>query len=59
MKYIGICLIILGAIVLLGSFINSAYLGGGSVDQNYVQFGGLGLILVGFVAHILILKHSK
>ncbi len=52
-KYTGILLIVIGAIVLLISYSMEL------VDYNAVQFCGLGLIILGLVAHILLLKYIK
>ncbi len=52
-KYLGVLLIVLGAIVLLVSYFLEL------VDYNAVQFCGLGLIIIGLVAHILLQKRVK
>lgn len=52
-KYIGILLIVLGAILLLVSYLCEW------VDNNVVQFSGLGLILLGLIAHIVVTKRTK
>ncbi|MBO4612564.1 MAG: hypothetical protein J5671_05265 [Bacteroidaceae bacterium] len=52
-KYLGILLIVLGAIVLLISYFAQL------VDFNPVQFTGLFLIVAGLIAHIYITKKSK
>ncbi len=52
-KYIGICLIVLGALILLISYFAEL------VDYNSVQFSGLGLIIAGLIAHIVIMKKVK
>ena len=52
-KYIGILLIVLGALVLLVSYFAQW------VDYNPVQFTGLGLIIAGLIAHIFITKKIK
>ena len=51
-KYLGILFIVAGAVVLLLSYLLEL------VDLNPVQFTGLGLILVGLIAHIFITKRS-
>ncbi len=53
LKYLGILLIVIGAIVLLVSYFMEW------VDYNPVQFVGLGLIIVGLVGHILLQKYIK
>ncbi len=52
-KYLGILFIVVGAIVLLISYLREW------VDYNAVQFTGLGLIIVGLVVHILLQKYLK
>lgn len=52
-NYLGILLIVLGALVLLVSYFAEW------VDYNPVQFTGLGLILAGLIAHIVITKRTK
>lgn len=52
-KYIGILLIVMGAVLLLVSYLCEL------VDYNSVQFTGLGLILAGLIAHIVLTKRSK
>ena len=52
-KHLGIGLIVLGALVLLLSYCFEL------VDYNPVQFLGLGLIIAGLIAHIVITKRTK
>ncbi len=52
-KYLGILLIVIGAMVLLVSYFMEW------VDYNPVQFCGLALIVIGLVAHILLQKYIK
>lgn len=52
-KYLGIALIVLGAIILLVSYLAEL------VDYNPVQFTGLGLIIAGLIAHILITRRIR
>ncbi len=52
-KYLGILLIVLGALVLLISYFAQL------VDYNPVQFTGLGLIIAGLIAHIVLTKRTK
>ncbi len=52
-KYLGILLIVIGAVVLLISYFKEL------VDYNGVQFTGLGLIIIGLVVHILLQKYKK
>jgi hypothetical protein len=52
-KYLGILLIVLGAIVLLVSYLAEL------VDYNPVQFSGLGLIIAGLITHIVITRRTK
>ncbi len=58
-KYLGIILIALGALVLLTSYLLTAYAGQSLVDYNSVQFCGLGLCIAGLIAHIVITKRTK
>ena len=52
-KYLGIALIVLGAIILLISYFAEF------VDYNPVQFTGLGLLIAGLVAHIHITRRIR
>ncbi len=52
-KYIGILLIVLGAILLLVSYLTEL------VDYNCVQFSGLGLIIAGLIVHIQLQLYKK
>ena len=52
-KYLGILLIVIGAIVLLISYLTEL------VDYNPVQFSGLGLIIAGLIAHIIITRRTR
>ncbi len=52
-KYFGVLLIVLGAIILLTSYFMEW------VDNNLVQFGAFGLMVVGLIAHIIIQKREK
>ena len=58
-KYLGILLIVLGALVLLLSYILTAYFGFSAVDHNPVQIGGLGLIIAGLITHIFITRRTR
>lgn len=51
-KYLGICAIVLGALVLLLSYLLDW------VDYNFVQGIGLLLIIGGFVAHIILQRRA-
>lgn len=50
MKYLGLLLIILGAIILILSYTL------GWVDYNWVNGGALLLMIVGLIAHIILNK---
>lgn len=52
-NYIGLCLIILGSLMLIFS-----YFDGELVDYNWYTLISLLLIIVGIVAHIAITKRS-
>lgn len=54
MKYLGILLIVLGAIALVVS-----YFTGTLVDFNWFNVGSFLLMVLGLVAHILLNKHAK
>lgn len=57
-KYLGILLIVLGALVLLISYLSTNF-GYSLVDCNPVQFGALALILIGLIAHISITRRTR
>lgn len=50
MKYLGLLLIILGAIILILSYTF------GCVDNNMVNGGALVLMIIGLIAHIILNK---
>ncbi len=52
-KYLGILLIVLGAIILLASYLMEW------VDYNPVQFSALGLMVIGLIVHIFLQKRDK
>ncbi len=58
-KYLGILLIVVGAIILLLSYILTAYFGFSTVDYNPVQFCGLGLTIAGLIVHIVVTRRTR
>ena len=52
-KYIGILMIIVGAIVLVISYLMQW------VDNNIIQFSALALMILGLIAHIVITRRIK
>ncbi len=52
-KYLGVLLIVLGAIILLTSYFMEW------VDYNPVQFSAFGLMVVGLIVHIVLQKRDK
>lgn len=60
MKHIGIILIVIGALILVLSYASDKFLNSGTVDQNWIQFIGLALIIAGVPTHIHVVgKASK
>lgn len=59
MKYAGIIMIVLGALVLVLSYTTDKFLSSGAVDQNWVQ--GLALLLIcgGLPVHIHVTGKSS
>ena len=52
MKYIGIIMIVIGALILVASYLTDRFLNSGSVDQNWVQILALVIIIFGVPTHI-------
>ncbi len=52
-KYIGIAIIVLGALLLFVSYFAQL------VDYNWVQFSGLGIIIAGLIAHIVVTRKTR
>ncbi len=60
MKYFGIVMIVIGALILVLSYVLDKFLGIGAVDQNWVQGLALLLIIAGVPVHIHVTgKKSK
>ena len=60
MKYTGIILIVIGALILVLSYTTDKFLNSGSVDCNWIQLIGLALIIAGVPTHIHVVgKASK
>lgn len=54
LKYLGVLLIVIGTIMLVVSYIS-----GFLVDMNIYQFAAMALIILGVVAHIILIKKCK
>lgn len=52
MKYIGIIMIVLGALILVLSYATDRFLNSGTVDQNWIQGFALLLIIAALPIHI-------
>lgn len=59
MKYIGIILIVLGALILVLSYVTDKYLNSGAVDQNWILGLALLLIIAGVPTHIHVIGKSS
>ena len=60
MKYTGIIMIVIGALILLLSYVTDRFLNSGTVDQNWVQGLAMLLIIAGVPTHIHVVgKASK
>ena len=51
-QYLGLCLIVLGALLLIASYVFSLE------DYNFYNIGALLVIIAGIVAHIVLTKRS-
>ena len=52
MKYIGIIMIVIGALILVLSYATDRFLNSGTVDQNWIQGLAILLIIAGLPTHI-------
>jgi hypothetical protein len=52
MKYIGIIMIVLGALILVLSYATDRFMSSGTVDQNWIQILALVFIIAGVPTHI-------
>ncbi|MBQ5912276.1 MAG: hypothetical protein IIW93_04165 [Bacteroidaceae bacterium] len=52
MKYTGIIMIVIGALILLISYASDRFLGSGAVDQNWIQGLAMLLIIAAVPTHI-------
>lgn len=59
MKYIGIILIVLGALIIVLSYVTDKYLNSGAVDQNWILGLALLLIIAGVPTHIHVIGKSS
>lgn len=60
MKYTGIIMIVVGALILLLSYATDRFLNTGTVDNNWIQGLAMFLIIVGIPTHIHVVgKASK
>lgn len=51
-KYSGIILIVLGALLLVVSYLTSL------ADYNWYNFSAFGIIVIGIITHIIVTKES-
>ena len=56
MKYIGIIMIVIGALIMVLSYASDRFMNSGAVDQNWVQGLSLVMIIAGLVAHIQVTR---
>ena len=59
MKYIGIVMIVIGALVEVFSYVTDRFMNSGAVDQNWVQGLALLLIIAGLITHIRVTGKSS
>jgi EamA domain-containing membrane protein RarD len=59
MKYIGIIMIVIGALVEVLSYVTDRFMNSGAVDQNWVQGLALLLIIAGLITHIRVTGKSS
>lgn len=52
MKYIGIIMIVIGALILVLSYATDKFMSSGAVDQNWIQILALVFIIAGVPTHI-------
>ena len=58
MKYIGIIMIVVGALALVFSYLSDRYLGSGTVDNNWIQGIPMLLIIAGLIVHIIMSRRA-
>ncbi|MDE5560615.1 MAG: hypothetical protein K2J00_02245 [Bacteroidaceae bacterium] len=59
MKYTGIIMIVVGALILVLSYATDRFLNSGTVDQNWIQGLALLLIIAGVPTHIHVTGKSS
>ncbi len=52
MKHIGILLVVIGALILVASYVADTFLSAGTTDQNWIQMLAMVLIIAGVPVHI-------
>lgn len=52
MKYIGICVLLIGALLLIWAGLNPS-------ESNVFLGSGLALVVIGYLAHIFLMKKSS
>ena len=59
MKYTGIIMIVIGALIIALSYTTDRFLNSGAVDQNWIQGIALLLIIAGVPTHIHVVGKSS
>ena len=59
MKYIGIIMIVIGALVEVLSYVTDRFMNSGAVDLNLVQGLALLLIIAGLITHMRVTGKSS
>lgn len=59
MKYTGIIMIVIGALIIVLSYTTDRFLNSGTVDQNWIQGIALLLIIAGLPTHIHVVGKSS
>lgn len=59
MKYSGIIMIVIGALILVLSYVTDKFFSSGAVDHNWVQGIALLLIIAGLPVHIHVTGKSS
>ena len=58
MKYIGILMIVIGALILVASYATDRFMNSGTVDENWIQVLAMAIIIAGVPTHIYVTGKS-
>lgn len=59
MKYLGIIMIVIGALIMVASYATDRFMNSGTVDQNWIQVLAMLFIIFGVPTHIYVTGKSS